>query len=57
MEGYSPLTTQIFDKASQYLVDDAVFAVKDELLVDFVPLQGDDKAKLELVYDIKLAPN
>jgi catechol 1,2-dioxygenase len=52
---YTPLTTQIFDKTSKYLIDDSVFAVKDELVVDFVPVEGNDKASLELTYDIKLS--
>lgn len=54
-ERYTPLTTQIFDKTSKYLVDDSVFAVKDELVVDFKPLEGNTKAALELTYDIRLA--
>ncbi|KAL5869302.1 hypothetical protein ACKVWC_010048 [Pyricularia oryzae] len=54
-EEYSPLTTQIFDKSSKYLVDDSVFAVKDDLVVDFKPVEGNPKATLELVYDILLA--
>jgi catechol 1,2-dioxygenase len=48
------LTTQIFDKKSKYLADDSVFAVKDELVVDFKPVGGNPKASLELVYDIQL---
>ena len=56
-EGYKPVTTQIFDKTSPYLEDDSVFAVKDSLMVDFVPLSGNPKAKLEVVFDIALVPN
>ncbi|KAJ4293698.1 hypothetical protein N0V90_008982 [Kalmusia sp. IMI 367209] len=52
---YTPLTTQIFDRASKYLVDDSVFAVKDDLIVDFETIQSNVKASLELKYDIKLA--
>ncbi|ORY62454.1 hydroxyquinol 1,2-dioxygenase [Pseudomassariella vexata] len=52
---YTPLTTQIFDKKSKYLIDDSVFAVKDDLLVDFKPTKANSKASLELVYDIRLA--
>ncbi|KAL1952880.1 hypothetical protein VTO42DRAFT_4067 [Malbranchea cinnamomea] len=55
-DGYKPITTQIFDSESKYLTDDAVFAVKDSLVVKFQPRQGDDKAKYELKYDIYLAP-
>ncbi|HJU17400.1 MAG TPA: intradiol ring-cleavage dioxygenase [Stellaceae bacterium] len=35
-EGYEPVTTHIFDRADQYLQSDAVFAVKDSLICDFV---------------------
>jgi len=33
-----------------------VFAVKDDLIVDFKPLKGDSKAGLELEYNVILAP-
>ena len=56
VEGYKPITTQIFDKASKYLDDDSVFAVKDSLVVEFVPRTGDAQAALELKYDINMAP-
>ena len=55
-EGYKPLTTQIFDREDKYLDNDSVFAVKDSLIVDFVPRKGDSKAVLELEYPILLAP-
>lgn len=55
-DGYKPVTTQIFDRIDPYLDNDSVFAVKDQLVVDFVPLKGNDKAKLELKYDVLLAP-
>lgn len=57
IDGYKPITTQIFDKKSKYLDDDSVFAVKDSLVVDFEPRQNDPQAKLELKYDIGMAPN
>jgi catechol 1,2-dioxygenase len=41
-EGYAPLTTHVFDRASDYLDSDAVFAVKPSLLRDFVPRSADD---------------
>jgi catechol 1,2-dioxygenase len=53
---YEPMTTQIFDKKGEYLEDDAVFAVKDSLVVDFTLLSGNPKATLELSYDIRLVP-
>jgi len=54
---FKPLTTQIFDSKGKYLEDDSVFAVKDSLLVDFVPRKDDPKASLELEYNILLAPS
>jgi catechol 1,2-dioxygenase len=56
VDGYKPVTTLIFDKASEYLDDDSVFAVKDSLLVDFVKRDGDSKAELQLEYDITMIP-
>jgi hydroxyquinol 1,2-dioxygenase len=35
-EGYEPVTTHIFDRADPYLASDAVFAVKDSLICEFV---------------------
>jgi len=35
-EGYEPVTTHIFDRQDPYLASDAVFAVKDSLICDFV---------------------
>jgi len=35
-EGYEPVTTHIFDRGDPYLESDAVFAVKDSLICDFV---------------------
>jgi hydroxyquinol 1,2-dioxygenase len=34
--GYEPVTTHIFDRGDEYLGSDAVFAVKDSLICDFV---------------------
>jgi catechol 1,2-dioxygenase len=35
-DGYEPVTTHIFDRRDEYLGSDAVFAVKDSLVCDFV---------------------
>jgi protocatechuate 3,4-dioxygenase beta subunit len=35
-EGYEPVTTHIFKRGDEYLHSDAVFAVKDSLICDFV---------------------
>jgi hydroxyquinol 1,2-dioxygenase len=40
--GYASLTTHIFDRASDYLDSDAVFAVKASLVRDFVRRSADD---------------
>lgn len=47
--------TQIFDRNSKYIEDDAVFAVKDSLLVDFKPTDKDPKADFDLAHDFKMA--
>jgi len=57
IDGYKPITTQIFDKDSKYLDDDSVSAVKASLVVEFVPRKDDPKATFELKYDIQMAPN
>jgi hydroxyquinol 1,2-dioxygenase len=43
--GYRTVTTHIFDRQSDYLDSDAVFAVKPSLLRDFVPRSADDPAR------------
>lgn len=53
--GYKPLVTQIFDRKSEFVGNDVAFAVKDSLVVDFIPRDGDEKAQFELEYDFKLA--
>jgi catechol 1,2-dioxygenase len=56
-EGYKPITTQIFDRRSKYLDDDSVFAVKESLIVDFVPIEDKDhQASTEVKYDVLLVP-
>ncbi|MGE5271201.1 MAG: intradiol ring-cleavage dioxygenase [Thiohalocapsa sp.] len=35
-DGYEPVTTHIFDETDPYLASDAVFAVKESLICDFV---------------------
>lgn len=41
-EGYRTVTTHVFDRTSEYLDSDAVFAVKPSLLRDFVTHTADD---------------
>ncbi|KAK4613506.1 Catechol 1,2-dioxygenase [Fulvia fulva] len=54
-DGHKPITTQIFDSGSDYLDNDSVFAVKDDLVVKFEPRKGDPQASWELKYDVSLA--
>ncbi|KAL2258129.1 hypothetical protein VTK26DRAFT_8687 [Humicola hyalothermophila] len=55
--GYRTLTTQLYDDRDQYITNDAVFAVKDDLVVKFVPREGDPNARWTLEYDFVLGPN
>lgn len=52
--GYKPLVTQIFDRRDEYIDNDVAFAVKDSLVVDFLPREGDPKAQFDLKYDFRL---
>lgn len=54
---YHPLITQIYDRECKYTADDSVFAVKDDIIVDFIPAKKELKEKgiqNELHYDIAL---
>ncbi|KAK4650662.1 hypothetical protein QC762_709460 [Podospora pseudocomata] len=53
-EGHRALTTQLYDSRDRWVDDDAVFAVKDELVVRFEPREGDPGARWELGYDFIL---
>jgi catechol 1,2-dioxygenase len=60
--GHRRLVTQIFSTDSEYLKDDAVFAVKDKLVVEYKPISKDfipppeleGKMVYELEQDIRL---
>jgi len=52
---YKPIITQLYPKEDPHLIDDSVFAVKDDLVVDFPPIK-DSKAEVELKFDMRLAP-
>jgi len=54
---HKPVTTQIFPSDDPYIASDTVFAVKDDLVVEFVPLEGDPKATLQMEYNFILAAN
>jgi hypothetical protein len=55
-DDYKPIITQLYPKEDPHLVDDTVFAVKDDLVVSFPPIQGDPKAEVELHFPMRLAP-
>ncbi|KAF2264127.1 aromatic compound dioxygenase [Lojkania enalia] len=55
-EGYKPVTTQLYPRDDPYVTNDTVFAVKDDLLIDFHPREGDPNAILDLEYNVRLAP-
>ncbi|KXT08189.1 hypothetical protein AC579_8695 [Pseudocercospora musae] len=66
-DGYKPCITQIYPKDDPWLATDTVFAVKDDLVVDFAPLEKlpenmpphkgpGGPATHELELDIVLAP-
>ena len=62
--GYTPLTTQIFVRGDDYIESDAVFGVKDSLVVDFrrvegtgdTPGDGSSGAVYAVNYDFRLRP-
>ncbi|ROV92095.1 hypothetical protein VSDG_07539 [Cytospora chrysosperma] len=49
-------TTQLYPKDDPWLKTDTVFAVKDDLILDFQPSKEDPKAELDLEYNVILAP-
>lgn len=52
---YQGCTTQLYPSDDPWITNDTVFAVKDDLVVTFKPFK-DDKAVLELEYNVNLAP-
>lgn len=51
--GYYPVTTHFFDSESSYLDSDAVFGVRDSLILEFEKL---DNGELRTTFDITLTP-
>jgi protocatechuate 3,4-dioxygenase beta subunit len=52
--GHRTLVTHVFDSRSEYLDSDAVFGVRDSLIVDFVPDPAGDG--FVATFDIALEP-
>ncbi|KAJ4306023.1 hypothetical protein N0V88_000818 [Collariella sp. IMI 366227] len=55
-EGFQGCTTQLYPSDDPWIKSDTVFAVKDDLVVEFKPLEGDETAVLELEYNVNLGP-
>lgn len=53
--GYRTIISELFDRRDKHVYDDAAAAVKEELIVDFIPRHGDPKAQFELEYEFKMA--
>lgn len=53
--GYKSVVTELFDKQDKHVLDDAVFAVRESLIVDFLPRVGDPRAQYEARYEFRLA--
>lgn len=53
--GHKPVVTELFDRQDKHVYDDAVFAVRESLIVDFVPRPDDPRAKYEVRYDFRLS--
>lgn len=51
---HKPVTTQLFPSDDPYITSDTVFAVKDDLVVEFKPLEGDKTATLQMEYNFVL---
>ena len=50
--GYETIITELFDSESKFVEDDCMYAVKKSLVVDFVPLKGNDvKPDYELKFN------
>ncbi|PLB35825.1 putative catechol dioxygenase [Aspergillus candidus] len=52
---YATVINQIYPSDDPHLAIDSVFAVKDDLVVDFKPKSGDPKASLDLEYNVSMA--
>jgi len=54
---YIGVTAQLYPKDDPYLATDTVCAVKDDLLLDFKPVQNEPNgAVLDVEYNVRMAP-
>lgn len=54
--GYKPLISQIYDSETEYLDNDAVFAVKESLIGDMKPAPDGAGTDLVMSFDFRLKP-
>ena len=54
--GHRELVTQVFDRSSEYIDGDSVFAVKDSLIVDLQPAPAGAQTQYVVEFDIGLQP-
>ncbi|KAE8350057.1 Intradiol ring-cleavage dioxygenase [Aspergillus coremiiformis] len=52
---YATVINQIYPSDDPHLAIDSVFAVKDDLVVDFKPSSADPNAQLDLEYNVRMA--
>ncbi|WP_300442020.1 dioxygenase [uncultured Mameliella sp.] len=55
-EGYKPLISQIYDRETDFLDNDAVFAVKESLIGDMTPAPEGADTDLVMQFDFRLKP-
>lgn len=52
--GRNPIVSQLYDDACEYIDNDSIFAVKDQIVVNFEPAGGRSATDLYLKYDWQL---
>ncbi|MEM1363528.1 MAG: dioxygenase [Pseudomonadota bacterium] len=52
-DGYKTLISQIYDSETEYLDDDSVFAVKEDLIGEMKPSSGDTDLEMEFDFTIR----
>ena len=52
-DGYKPLISQIYDSNTKYLDNDSVFAVKEDLIGDMRPSNGDTDLEMDFDFIIR----
>lgn len=53
--GKNPIVSQLYDASCKYIDNDSIFAVKDQIIVNFEPADGRSQTDLYLNYDWKLS--